>query len=112
MSALNTPRTWHYYACDEGDRTRLHFIKESARLVRFTGASEDTIVPVIIVEDENGAFTGWVDNQGVLMMVQPNHAFEVQFPGGSAEAEAKGRGKAVKLKVEKIQKGAGNATEG
>lgn len=102
MTAFEPPRTWNYYACNKVAGSKWCFVKETARLVRFTGVSEDTIVPVLISEDENGEYAGWIDNHDVLSMVQPNNAFEMQFPGGSAEREAKGTGRKVHLRIEQI----------
>lgn len=73
------------------------------------------VVPLRVVEDPEGPYWGWIDNEdwraerhyrsngGVPQMIQPYHGmFTMQFPYGPKVEEEHGRGRTVRLLVEDL----------
>ncbi len=86
--------SWALYAT-----ANLHTIGSSPAKLRVAFGGE--IVPVRLVEDPEGTHFGLVDPAGMLVMVRRGRArFEAQFTYGSAETEAHGGGRVVRLRVE------------
>jgi hypothetical protein len=90
------------FACREdrdGDWCYLRFGDERTLRMVFGGRHE--YVPVVLTEEVEGRFYGWVSSiDGQLTMVQPSRiGFEMQFAYGSAVEVAKGRGEVVRLAV-------------
>lgn len=98
-------RSWRMFAgrSDLGSRPFRSFGDE--RTVRFKG---DEPVPVLLVEDPDGGYYGWIDaaNDGLLrreytgapVMVQPHEGlFRMQSPDGFAGKVARGEGEIVRM---------------
>lgn len=60
-------------------------------------------VPVVVTEDPAGPYWGWLPaGEDWPVMVQPTRArFEVQFPYGVDGQEKEGRGRVVRLRIER-----------
>lgn len=72
-------------------------------------ATDRKPVPVLIVEDPEGDYLGWIEqtedsprNTGEPEMIQRKEIFSIQFPYGYKAEEAAGRGRAVRLSIKEI----------
>ena len=91
----------HHYPNTERAPFR-HFCP-TPRQVRFHGAGE--IVQVDLVDDADGPLLGWLaTGEERPSLIQPAIAFPMQFPGSVEGEVARGRGEAVRLRVENVQK--------
>ena len=103
------PRTWRTWA------GRVSYGSGFAdfghpRFVKMNGHSE--VVPVELVEDENGMYYGWLysqnspyerNNRFGPCMVQPHRGmYDMQFPYGAKAEEEAGVGETVKLAVREL----------
>lgn len=91
--------TWILYAHQYGDTFKHVGSKKWVELY----PSNNPMVKVKVKIDENGDYYGWIDKgKEVPKMIFPNKMqFDICFPYGVEEAEKAGRGKAVRLKIEK-----------
>ena len=65
--------------------------------------SSSPIVHVKLIEDEQGKYLGWLAiGKETVEMVQRSILFDMQFTYGHVVEEAAGKGKVIKLRVEKI----------
>lgn len=71
----------------------------------FSGVPQSRIVKVRLVEDAEGEYLGWLDNDdnGEISMIQHNRVFAIQFPYGVAAAVERGEGVPVPLRVEIVE---------
>lgn len=72
--------------------------------VRLHGCTEP--VPVEVIEDPEGSHLGWIDAEDELegddtpVMIQHHQVFNIQFAYGYEAEEKRGRGRAVRLRIE------------
>lgn len=66
------------------------------------GPKKDEIIKLDVIEDDNGSYWGFYD--GEISMIWPSLIqLEMCFPYGLKTAEDCGKGKHIKLKIEKAQ---------
>lgn len=72
--------------------------------VKMCGVPEELIVSVVVTEDVDGIYHGWVDKDGLATcMVWPSlMQLKVCFPYGMEAAIEAGQGVYVKLKIEEL----------
>lgn len=94
------PREWEAF-CKEHKGNFVN-IKDTRRIVRMLGCPEEDIVTLRLVEDPDGAYMGWLPaGKEQITLVQPENAFPVQFIYGYKEEEKRGKGEAVRLRLER-----------
>lgn len=59
---------------------------------------------VVLHEDPDGEYRGWIvpDSDGTPVMVQHAKIYPIQFAYGPEAEEKKGRGRTVRLRIERI----------
>ena len=73
-------------------------VYDSEFKVRMCG-NKKNIVKLLVVEDVNGDYYGWLSN-GVVSLIWPNLiCLEMCFPGGLVVAESSGKGKRIRLSI-------------
>lgn len=103
-------RTWEAYGnpstkslTEDGNPTILHIYPRES-LLRMCGIKRENYNKLILREDENGLYLGWLktDSNGEIGLVQYHKSFAIQFPYGVQAAVDKGQGEAVRLSVDVI----------
>lgn len=71
---------------------------------RFVLAHGRSPVPVVVTECADGAHWGWLrDGDDAPIMIQPHETlFTMQFPYGPAVEEQRGKGRILRLHVERL----------
>jgi hypothetical protein len=79
-----------------------HFYKSAIQMRMCMGKEPEPIYLVRIEEVKDGAYYGWKDPDGNYSMIYPSEVqFRICFPYGVEDEEARGRGKAVRLRIVK-----------
>lgn len=103
MTEATQPRTWAMYAARKNDGTLVNFFPHPNIVAMCTGKG-DEVVPVVLTEDPDGVFAGWVDAEdGEVSMIERHIIFEIQFPYGSEAEVKRGRGEVVRLRAEEAE---------
>lgn len=78
--------------------------------MRICGFRPEQYTELLVTEDEDGEYLGWLNadhNDGVIdesaiIMVTQKQLFGMNFPGRYQEHEARGQGKAVRVRIDII----------
>lgn len=93
----NEPRRWAMYACDYGDYYCHVGTKDWVKLF----FSDQSIVPVEIIEDPEGRYWGWIESgKERPSMIMPSEIhFRVCFPYGPEALVEMGRGEIIRMSI-------------
>lgn len=96
---VEKPQSWDLWAHEIKDRFWHIGTKHWVELHLLA----DPVVPVTVTVDPNGSYYGWLDNKDdTPSMVWPAEIlFEMCFPSGSKPYVDAGRGRAVRLIIQK-----------
>lgn len=99
------PREWKLFALDRPEGLQ-HFFPSTLQC-RMCG--DDPIAPVRVWLDDEGPLWGWYYSPGKVSMIYSHRlAVEVCFAGGTEAACKLGRGRVVRLGVEKLRPAEGS----
>ena len=113
--------TWHMYAMRSHHPDRgvyYQHVHESRQWVALWPGGKENIVKVLVTEDPDGDYWGWLDEGGSILnrqspyvrqptdypkMVQPTEGmFTMQFPYGPKAEQEAGHGEVVRLTIAEI----------
>ena len=73
-------------------------VYDSEFKVRMCGSNK-AVVKLLVVEDVNGEYHGWLSNGVVSLIWSSLICLEMCFPGGITMAESFGKGKRIRLSI-------------
>jgi hypothetical protein len=95
---------WKMYAHDvakPGEPTRYFHISENRRTVQMYGVKDEDILEVLVTEDENGKYLGWLEKDR-MSHVMIERLFPMQFPYKPDEYAVHRGAKILRLNVAEV----------